>query len=442
VSRGRKAVGLFETAWLPKVNDLRNIPIRLTSLTALALIVSLLTPTVAASATSLLSASAAYPSFSPDRDGYRDLLPLRYRLSATSTIWVRVYRGTTLVRTLRNGVTAYAGTHTLTWNGRMGTGAAAPAATYKWVITARKGTTTAQRYGYAKLTRRALPTNRWVGFYVPGAPLGITALASLEAKVGEAAAVSTYFQSTSQGFTSTQATNASDHGAVPLTTLEMWDPAQGVDQPAYRLKAIASGAWDAYLRRYAASAKAFGRPVRLRLFHEMNGNWYPWGGTVNGNTPADFVAAWRHVRSIFTAAGATNVKFVWTPNVESVPNTSANAIAKYWPGEAYVDYIALDGYNFGTSRSWSSWRSFGAIFGPAYTSVTALSPKPMFIAEIGCATVGGDKAAWIADMFRAIPQRYPRIAGVSWFNANKECDWRVESSTSSLASFRAQAVAY
>ena len=280
----------------------------------------------------------------------------------------------------------------------------------------------------------AAAPSRWIGYYVPGAPLDTTPLAALESQVGGPARVSNYFQNTTQGFTATQAGNAVAHGATPLITLEFWVPASGVSQPSFSLKSISGGSFDTYLHTYARAAKAFGSEVWLRPLHEMNGNWYPWGGTVNGNSPADFAPAWRHIRGIFTAEGATNVKFVWSPNADSVPGTGANAIAAYWPGDAYVDYMALDGYNFGSGTG-SSWRTFGDVFGAAYGAVTTLSAKPLFVAETACSTTGGDKAAWIADMFASLPARYPRITGVTWFNANKERDWRVESGPASLTAF-------
>jgi beta-mannanase len=250
--------------------------------------------------------------------------------------------------------------------------------------------------------------------------------------------VSSYFQNTSQGFTFTQATNAVGAGAVPMVTLEFWDPAGGVSQPSFSLAKIAGGSFDTYLHAYAKSAKAFGSPVWLRPLHEMNGNWYPWGGTVNGNTPASFIAAWRHIHDIFVSEGATNVSFVWCPNADSVPATTANSISAYWPGDGYVDLLGLDGYNFGGS----AWRSFSSTFSSAYAKVTALSSKPVVVGEIGCATQGGNKAAWITDMFKVIPASFPRIAGIAWFDADKECDWRVESDAASLAAFSAGATAW
>ena len=274
--------------------------------------------------------------------------------------------------------------------------------------------------------------DRWFGAWVPGAPKSMSHVASLESEVGGDASVVHYFTNTMYGFDPALASAAVGRGSIPLVTLEFWNPANGVNQPSLSLKSISGGSMDTYLHTYAKNAKAFGKTLWLRPFHEMNGNWYPWGGTVNGNTPADLIVAWKHVKDIFTAEGATNVKFVWCPNASSVPNTAANAISAYWPGDAYVDYVALDGYNWGGT----SWTSFSGVFGTAYAAVTALSAKPVFIAETGSSETGGSKSAWVADMFKVIPTSFPRIVGVTWFDENKEHDWRVDSSSASLAAFK------
>ncbi|TLM74721.1 hypothetical protein FDW81_04725 [Pseudarthrobacter sp. NamB4] len=90
-----------------------------------------------------------------------------------------------------------------------------------------------------------------------------------------------------------------------------------------------------------------------------NGNWYPWSEQVNGNSAGDYVAAWRHVHSVVTAAGATNVTWMWNPNL---PYWGSVPLTGLYPGAAYVDAVALDGYNWGNSASSSapspreSWR--------------------------------------------------------------------------------------
>ncbi len=283
------------------------------------------------------------------------------------------------------------------------------------------------------LPAQAATAKRWFGAWVPGVPNSMSPLTTLESQIGAKLGVVHYFTNVLYGFDATLARNVSNHGSTPLITLEFWNPANGVKQSTYSLKRIAGGSMDTYLRRYALSAKAYGKTVLLRPFHEMNGNWYPWGATVNGDTPAEFIAAWRHVRTIFKSEGATNVKFVWCPNGTSVPNTSANAITKYWPGSSYVDYVALDGYNWGGS----SWTSFSGVFSSSYKTMTHLTTKPLFIAETGSSETGGSKSAWVANMFKVIPTSFPRIIGVTWFDENKEHDWRITSSSSTLAAFRA-----
>lgn len=269
----------------------------------------------------------------------------------------------------------------------------------------------------------------WIGYYVPGTvPAG---LAAVEAAAGGGAQLSLTFQG--PGYFAGQAVeDARASGHVPLYTLELWDYAKGVAQPAWDLASFARGDHDDALRSWAIAAKASGVEIWLRPFHEMNGDWYPWGGTANGNSPADFVPAWRHVVDTIRAAGADNVKFVWCPNAESVPDTAANAIPGYWPGDGYVDYLAIDGYNFG-----GSWASFLDVFARPYATVTGLSDRPLFVAETACSDTGGDKASWIAAMFRSVPASFPRITGITWFQADKEHDWRFDSDAASAAAWRA-----
>jgi beta-mannanase len=168
----------------------------------------------------------------------------------------------------------------------------------------------------------------------------------------------------------------------------------------------------------------------------MNGNWYPWCGTVNDNRPQEFILAWKHLYGLFARERLDHVKWVWSPYALSVPTTAANEMECYYPGDEYVDWIGLDGYNWGDTREWSRWQTFESVFGCAYRAVTRMSAKPIMIPEMGCAESGGSKATWIRDAVLSIREAYPRLGAVTWFNVNKECDWRVESSDESLSSFR------
>src|SRR5581483_2417544 len=106
----------------------------------------------------------------------------------------------------------------------------------------------------------------------------------------------------------------------------------------------------------------------------------------------------------------------------------------YYPGDAYVDWVGIDGYNWGTSQSWSSWQSLADIVGPVYRDYAA--KKPIMVAETASAEAGGDKAAWIQAAASSLARDFPAVRAFLWFEVSKETDWRVESSTSALAAFR------
>lgn len=225
-----------------------------------------------------------------------------------------------------------------------------------------------------------------------------------------------------------------------LLTWEPWlipaDPVRPELQPDFSLRAIGSGKYDVYIRSFATVIKGFPRPIYLRPLHEMNGFWYPWCGTVNRNDPDEFRPVWRRLRRLFAEVGALNVRWVWSPFAKSHPPTSANKIEQYFPGDDAVDVLALDGYNWGKCPSWGVWQDFSELFGTGYDSVTSLSEKPVIIAETASASEGGSKARWIRKMASVLPSRFPRVETLIWFDTNKECDWRIASSSRSLEAFR------
>jgi len=232
-----------------------------------------------------------------------------------------------------------------------------------------------------------------------------------------------------------------NRGAMPMVTWQPWHPDKGAYQTGYTLKKIVAGQHDAYIRKWARDAKAWGKPMYLRFAHEMNGTWYPWSPGLNGNTSSQYVSAWKRVHGIFQREGATNVKWVWSPYVAC---GGCAAFSSVYPGGSYVDWVALDGYNWGTSQPGTRWQSMAEVFGPSYDKVTALAPtKPFMIAEVSSAEQGGDKAAWIRNGFLDtngyrgdIPNRMPKTKAVVWFHRNKEIDWRVNSSQASLDAYK------
>lgn len=233
-----------------------------------------------------------------------------------------------------------------------------------------------------------------------------------------------------------------------------WDPSEGeglkhTNQPDFSWKAIASGKQDTYITQFAKDAAVYHYPFLIRPFAEMDGNYYPWGYSVNGNTnTADFVAAWKHVVDIFRKQGATNVQFVWCQraNDSNTINKGNNRdlLKQLYPGDDYVDFIALDGY----ASSGNNWRSLRDEFQPMYQLQTSFSTRPMIFFEIGATENPNDpmtKANWITQGFlTAIPGQFPAVRAVSWMDApnniinpgNKENDWRLNTSTNSLDAWK------
>ncbi|HSA50378.1 MAG TPA: glycosyl hydrolase [Yinghuangia sp.] len=229
-------------------------------------------------------------------------------------------------------------------------------------------------------------------------------------------------------------------GMMPLLAWEPWDfrkenPVEELRglQPEYALTNIISGKFDAYITSWAQGVKELGYPVGIRFAHEMNGFWYPWAAQANGNTADQYIQAWRHVHDIFTAAGATDVTWVWSPNRDY---ENATPLKSLYPGDEYVDWVGLSGY-FGT-KGVEQYKSFNEIFQPSVRQIREFTSRPIVVTETGAVDFDGMKAAWITEMFRQLPEN-PDIIGVIWYEARKEdeADWRISVSESASTAYRA-----
>jgi hypothetical protein len=235
------------------------------------------------------------------------------------------------------------------------------------------------------------------------------------------------------GFPTSQGDTIRARGAQWCLTWEPWDPSGTATQPTYTLASIINGNHDAYITSFAQAIKAWGFPLWLRWAHEMTGDWYPWSEAVNGNSAGQYGQAWRHIHDIFTAQGVTNVQWVWCPQTTyswTLP------MAGIYPGDAYVDIVGLDGYNWGTVNG-KTWETFEQIFAAGCAEILSIAPsKPLHICELACTETGGDKAAWITDMWARLKCR-TEIRGFWWFNHNKETDWRIQSTPAATAAYAA-----
>ena len=229
-----------------------------------------------------------------------------------------------------------------------------------------------------------------------------------------------YYSTWKEPFQRGFATLAAQHGATPLVQ---------IDPTGVSLSAIAAGDYDSYLTSYAAAVRAYGRPVILSFGHEMNGYWYSWGD--RKTSPAVFVAAWRHIVSLFRGLRATNVTWLWTVNIVDTDGGIPSP-ALWWPGGSYVNWVGIDGYYYNPS-----WQ-FTSLFGQTIVDVRALTRDPILIAETGAAAAS--QPAKIADLFNGI--RLYGLLGFVWFDANAAEDWRLSSGAAFAAMRRGARMYY
>lgn len=182
---------------------------------------------------------------------------------------------------------------------------------------------------------------------------------------------------------------------------------------------IMDGKYDLFFKDYAQKLKTFDHPVLFRLNNEMNGDWCKYSAYYTSKDPEIFKAMWRYVYNIFIAEGVDNVIWVWNPNDVSFPDFKINHALAYYPGDEYVDIVGLTGYNTGTYYPGETWREFGEIYDPLYRTYCNYFSHPFIITEFGSNSVGGDKAAWVGDMFSKI-NHYPQIKAAIWWNGT---DW-------------------
>lgn len=246
--------------------------------------------------------------------------------------------------------------------------------------------------------------------------------------------VSDYRQWDSIPFEAAELNAIWSRGAVPMIA---WEPFS-YSGKSFPLRQIQRGRFDRYIRESARAARDWGHPILVRFAHEMNGDWYPWARGVEGNNSYRFRAVWRRVVRLFREQGATNVQWVWTPNV----NTGGEfPFRDLYPGDRWVDWVGFDGFNWAQG---GEWNSFTHIVGNTYEEIARISRRPMIVGETGSSESGGNKANWVTSaLSREIP-KLPRIRAVVWFDSRFEgagesgggLDPRVNSSPDALQAFR------
>jgi len=268
---------------------------------------------------------------------------------------------------------------------------------------------------------------------------GIAAVDAQTARLGRAPAMWGMFLNWagSSNFPGSFLTALAQRSIMPVIS---WEPTDGSsDCTRWSLDNITKGGHDAYVRQWATDAKQYGGPIILRFAHEMEGYWFIWGNGRCTNTPAKFRVAWRHVWQIFRDVGATNVKFLWSPN-------GGRNMKVFYPGDKYTDYVGFSAYDWGRGPNVNGrWLTMVQTFAPKMTRMSSFTRKPIIIAEMGAAYLPNcaacDKVAYIQQGYPAVYRKWPQIKGLLYFDLDATAggarDWRLSSPPGALDAYRA-----
>ena len=266
-------------------------------------------------------------------------------------------------------------------------------------------------------------TASYLGVYETGSPPDYLPIASFAKAAGSQPNLVGYYSGWTQPFVPSFAETILSHGVIPFVQID----------PTYAsVPAIATGVYDDYLRSYADSVRNFGHAVVIGFGHEMNAPWYSWG---YGHVPAPtFVAAWRHIVTLFRGEGAYNVTWLWTVNVDR-PGTGP--VSSWWPGARYVTWVGIDGYYYRPSDT------FNRVFGRTINEVRVFTRKPVLLSETAVGPAAGQFAK-INNLFAGM--RDYNTLGLVWFDKDQHGahsghggnlqDWRIEDNSGAKAAFQ------
>jgi mannan endo-1,4-beta-mannosidase len=258
----------------------------------------------------------------------------------------------------------------------------------------------------------------YLGVYEGGAPPSYQPIQQFAETAGKQPNLVGYFSGWAQPFDTPFADVLRQHGIIPFVQ---------IDPTFASVGGIAAGDYDVYLRRYAASVRSFGQPVVIGFGHEMNTPSYSWGYT--HTRAATFVAAWQHIVTLFRAAGARNVTWLWTINADR-PGTGH--VQDWWPGQRYVNWVGIDGYYYRPSDT------FKSIFLTTMKQVRTFTSDSILLSETA---VGPQAHPYnkIINLFTSMT-RYHAL-GLVWFDKSQDSgiyhqDWRLEDNYFAALAFR------
>ncbi len=280
---------------------------------------------------------------------------------------------------------------------------------------------------------------KWGVFPQPrGGRRGIRALEDIEALVGRKFVVQRNYLGMDSDILSRLVLALSDRGTVPYRSFHAWTGKR--PHTPIQWRDVAAGSQDAWLEKQASDLVAWGKPIYLSFHHEPEDDVTGDPATAappGCGSPADFEAAWNHVRDVFDRF--PNPSVTWVAALTATTFGGGNGGVGAWLPGTRFDMLGVDGYNRGTFSQRNGWRSFEQIFAPAFGEAQALG-KSLFIGEVGCVEAGGNKAAWVADAMVTLKGWVPSVHAVCWSNVDtvwrgQSMGYRIDSSPGALAAY-------
>ena len=272
------------------------------------------------------------------------------------------------------------------------------------------------------------PCGAWWGAYVPTGPDGLVAsVDALEQQLGRRLdLVYTYHDmgtgTDGQLLDPAEQQLGRDHLLMLSWESDVWSDTGSTGSVPLGWAKIAAGDYDAtVIDPQAERVKAYGRTVLIAFDQEMDSR------TPADGSPADFVAAYRHVVDRFRQLGVTNVRWVWTVTGYMAHTALFSAM---YPGDAYVDWIAYDQYNYYGCKGDPHWLSFAQTEEPAYAWLRShiSATKPLMLAEYSTAVDAADPLAqqqWYQQVPAVAEEQLPGVkAVVQWDSSvpGPDCD--------------------
>lgn len=192
--------------------------------------------------------------------------------------------------------------------------------------------------------------------------------------------------------------------------------------------------------RWASDIKSFGAPIHVTFNHEPEAVASDGSGTAT-----EFIAAWRKFVTVLRAQGVRNAEYLFIATAHGFKRTDDRQADHFYPGDAYVDDIGADAYNWYTCRAGvnTAWRPLADIIEPFRLFGAQHPSKGLWLPEFASTEDPARperKAQWVSEVRALLKQpAYSSFEGVLSFyrsTIRENCDCRIDSSPLALDAYR------